>query len=192
MSRDPQRTMRRVAALFRPYQARFIMLGLVVVLTGGLSVGNLLLIKPVFVDALFCPRDCPNLPLLFWLVAAMVAIAIVTGVLAIGQPYLANPLGQRVMRDLRDALYAHLQRMPLRFLAETKTGSATVPPEARILWSELSYSFAGTVACRCDTPSGRPLILNRLLNKIQYIGRVDEFCTSIDDSARSSPQTYRW
>lgn len=75
----------------------------------------------MFDDALFCPAHCPNLPLLFWLVGAMVAIPVVGG-LGIGQPYLANVLGQRVMQDLRDALYTHLQRMPLRFFTETKTG----------------------------------------------------------------------
>lgn len=121
MSGDPS-TMRRVVALFGPYWGRLIVLGLVVVLTAVGGVGNLLLIKPVFDQALFCPRGCPNLPLLFWLVGAMIAIPVVVGVLGIGQPYLANVVGQRVMRDVREALYVHLQRMPLRFFTETKTG----------------------------------------------------------------------
>ena len=115
-------TSRRVAGLFWPYRRRLVLLALVVVLTAGLGVGSLLLIRPVFDDALFCPQHCPNLPLLFWLVSAMIAIPMVAGVLGIGQPYLANVLGQRVMQDLRDALYTHLQRMPLRFFTETKTG----------------------------------------------------------------------
>jgi ATP-binding cassette, subfamily B, bacterial len=114
--------MHRVGALFRPYWGRLALLGLVVILTAGLSVGSLLLIKPVFDQALFCPRDCPNLPLLFWLLGAMVAIPVVAGVVGLGQPYLATALGQRVMRDLREALYAHLKRMSLRFFTETKTG----------------------------------------------------------------------
>jgi ATP-binding cassette, subfamily B, bacterial len=79
--------MRRVVALFRPHRGRLVVLGLVVVPTAGLGVGNLLLIKPVFDQALFCPRDCPNMPLLFWLVAAMIAIPVVAGVLGLGQPY---------------------------------------------------------------------------------------------------------
>ncbi|MGH3669477.1 MAG: ABC transporter transmembrane domain-containing protein, partial [Pseudonocardiaceae bacterium] len=115
-------TSRRVAALFWPYRRQLVMLGLVVVVTAGLGVGSLLLIKPVFDDALFCSRGCPNLPLLFWLVSGMIAIPVATAALGIGQPYLANLLGQRIMQDLRDALYSHLQRMPLRFFTETKTG----------------------------------------------------------------------
>ncbi len=114
--------MRRVVGLFRPYRSRLGVLALVVVVTAGLGVGNLLLIKPVFDEALFCPRDCPNLPLLFWLVGVMITIPVVGGALGLWQPYLANTLGQRVMQDLREALYTHLQRMPLRFFTETKTG----------------------------------------------------------------------
>ncbi len=110
-----------MAGLFWPYRARLAVLGLVVVVTAGLNVGSLRLIEPVFDQALFCP-GCPNLPLLFWLVGAMIAIPVVAGVLGIYQPYLANTLGQQVMRGLREALYNHLQQMPLRFFTETKTG----------------------------------------------------------------------
>ncbi len=109
--------MRRVAALFRSYWGQLALLGLVVILTAGLNVGNMLLIRPVFDRALFCPA-CPNFPLLFWLVGAMTAIPLVTAALGFWRPYLASVLGQRVMRALRDSLYAHLQRMPLRFFTE--------------------------------------------------------------------------
>src|SRR4029079_1892865 len=40
----------------------------------------------------------------------------------VGQSYLNNVIGQSVMHDLRTALYAHLQKMPLRFFTDTKTG----------------------------------------------------------------------
>jgi ATP-binding cassette subfamily B protein len=112
---------RRVAGLFRPYRARLAALGLVVVVTAGLNVGSLLLVKPIFDQALFCP-DCPNLGLLMWLVGAMIAIPVLAGALGVYQPYLANTIGQHVMRDLREALYHHLHRMPFRFFTETKTG----------------------------------------------------------------------
>jgi ATP-binding cassette, subfamily B, bacterial len=119
--RYPQ-TIRRAAALFWPYRGRLVLLALVVIVVSMLNVGTLLLIKPVFDQALFCPHDCPNLPLLFWLVGVMIAIPVVAGALEIARPYLATVLGQRVMQGLREALYAHLQRMPLRFFTETKTG----------------------------------------------------------------------
>jgi ATP-binding cassette subfamily B protein len=107
---------------FRPYRGRLARVAAIVVVTSGLGVVNPLLIQPVFDRALFCPQGCPNLPLLFQLVGLMIVIPIVTSVIGIGQTYLTNVLGQRVMQDLRNDLYGHLQRMPLRFFTETKTG----------------------------------------------------------------------
>ncbi|MGH3897431.1 MAG: ABC transporter ATP-binding protein [Pseudonocardiaceae bacterium] len=114
--------MRRVIVLFRSYRRRLSVVALIVIVTAGLGVVSPLLIKPVFDNALFCGQGCPNLPLLFWYVGVMIAVPIIAGVLGVAQSYLANVLGQRVMQDLRNNLYAHLQRMPLRFFTETKTG----------------------------------------------------------------------
>jgi ATP-binding cassette subfamily B protein len=52
----------------------------------------------------------------------MIVIPIASGLIGVGQTYLNNVIGQRVMQDLRNALYTHLQRMPLRFFTETRTG----------------------------------------------------------------------
>ncbi len=116
------RTMCRVVVLFRSYRRRLSAVALIVIVTAGLGVVNPLLIKPVFDNALFCGQDCPNLPLLSWYAGVMITVPIVAGALGIAQNYLASVLGQRVMQDLRNNLYAHLQRMPLRFFTETKTG----------------------------------------------------------------------
>src|SRR5439155_6612629 len=79
-------------------------------------------IKQVFDRALFCTNGCVKLHLLFFFVGLMVAIPIVSGLLGIAQTYLANVVGLSVMKDLRNALYRHLQRMPLRFFTTTRTG----------------------------------------------------------------------
>jgi len=52
----------------------------------------------------------------------MVALPIITGLIGVGQTYLNNLIGQRVMRDLRNNLYDHLQAMSLRFFSDTRTG----------------------------------------------------------------------
>ncbi|MGH8930144.1 MAG: ABC transporter ATP-binding protein [Egibacteraceae bacterium] len=141
--RDP-RTVRRVLDTFRPYRGRLVALGLVVVVTAGLGIVNPLLIQRVFDNALFCPDGCPNLPLLYRLVALMVAVPIVASVIGIWQTYLANVLGQRVMQDLRNSLYEHLQRMALRFFTETKTGE---------IQSRLANDVAGVQAVVTETAS---------------------------------------
>jgi ATP-binding cassette subfamily B protein len=52
----------------------------------------------------------------------MVVLPIVSSGIGVWQSYLSNVVGQRVMDDLRLALYTHLQWMPLRFFTETRTG----------------------------------------------------------------------
>src|SRR5262249_54644802 len=56
------------------------------------------------------------------LVGGMVAIPIITGVIGVAQTWLSNSVGQRVMHDLRTAVYEHLQRLSLAFFTRTRTG----------------------------------------------------------------------
>jgi ATP-binding cassette subfamily B protein len=117
-----RRTVPRVARLFRPYRGRVALLTSVILASAGLGVVNPLLTKVVFDRALFPSSGEPNLGLLAVLVGLMIAIAIAGGALGVFQTYLASVIGQRVMQDLRDRLYAHLQAMSLRFFTSTRTG----------------------------------------------------------------------
>ena len=42
--------------------------------------------------------------------------------LGVGQTWLTNVVGQRVMHDLRTQVYRHLQRLSLAFFTRTRTG----------------------------------------------------------------------
>lgn len=137
-------TLRRVVGIFRPYRRRVLGVAALILVTSGLGVINPLLIKVIFDQALFVP-DGPRLGLLWVLVGTMFAIPIVSGVLGIWQTYLSNIVGQRVMQDLRNALYGHLQRMHLRFFTSTRTGE---------IQSRLSNDVGGVQAVVTDTASG--------------------------------------
>lgn len=63
-----------------------------------------------------------NVGLLTWLVLGMVGAAIVGSALDVGQTWLSNTVGQRVMHDLRAAVYAHLQKLSLAFFTRTRSG----------------------------------------------------------------------
>ncbi len=121
--------MRRVVATFRPYRGKVTVVAIAIVITSVLGIFNPLLIKRIFDRALFgnpagyCGgRSCPRLGLLYFYVALMIAIPVVTGLIGIGQTYLSNLVGLRVMQDFRNSLYEHLQFMPLRFFTTTRTG----------------------------------------------------------------------
>jgi ATP-binding cassette subfamily B protein len=116
-----QSTARRVIPLFRPYQVRVALVGGLIVLTSAIGIINPFLIQAVFNKALFVPGG-PKLDLLYVLVAIMAVVPIVNGALGIFQVYETTKVGQQVMRDLRDRLYAHLETLSLAFFTSTKIG----------------------------------------------------------------------
>jgi ATP-binding cassette subfamily B protein len=119
--RAEQGTARRVIPLFRPYRLRVLLVGGLIVLTSAIGIINPFLIQAVFNKALFVPGG-PKLHLLYVLVAIMAVVPIVNGALGILQVYETTKVGQHVMRDLRDRLYAHLETLSLAFFTGTKTG----------------------------------------------------------------------
>jgi ATP-binding cassette subfamily B protein len=64
--------------------------------------------------------------------------------LGLWQTYTNNVVGQRVMQDLRNSLYAHLQHMPLKFFTSTRTGE---------IQSRLSNDVEGVQEVLTDTAS---------------------------------------
>jgi ATP-binding cassette, subfamily B, bacterial len=109
---------RRIAALFRPYKARLAtVLGLIAI-SAGLGMVTPFLLRDVLDHAI--PDG--DTTLLSRLVGGMIFISIATGVISVGQTWLSNIVGQRVMHDLRAAVYRHLQRLSLAFFTRTRTG----------------------------------------------------------------------
>ena len=109
---------RRVARLFKPYRGQVGLVFLSILVTGALGVAPAFLTKAIINQALL-PHD---LHLLWRLVVLMIAIPLVSGVIGVGQTYLTTVVGQRVMQDLRNRLYEHLQAMSLRFFTGARTG----------------------------------------------------------------------
>ena len=114
---------RRIVSVFAPYWFKVSVVGALILVTAGLGVVNPVLIRVVFDSALFPPSGAPpNLDLLWIIVGVMAAITVATGGLGIVQTYFTNEVGQRVMRDLRDRLYEHLQTLSISFFTDTRTG----------------------------------------------------------------------
>jgi len=145
-------TAKRVVRSFRPYRDKVTLVAVLIVITSTLGVVNPLLIRSAFDTALFPHTTVggrpvflgPDLGRLYWIVGFMVGIPILSGFIGVGQTYLANLVGQRVMQDFRNALYRHLQRMPLRFFTGTRTGE---------IQSRLSNDVGGIESVITDTAS---------------------------------------
>jgi ATP-binding cassette, subfamily B, bacterial len=108
----------RVARLFGPYRQRLgLLLGLIFV-SAGLGVISPFLLRE-FINKAYPQHDTT---LVIELVSGMIALSIITSVIGVAQTWISNQVGQRVMHDLRAAVYAHLQRMSLAFFTHTRTG----------------------------------------------------------------------
>ncbi|HBE28157.1 MAG TPA: ABC transporter [Ktedonobacter sp.] len=132
------RTVQRVAQAFTPYKFQVVLVLIAIILTTVLGLVNPLMIRYIFDDAI----GKGNINLLIILVTIMIITPVVTGIFGVGQTYLNNIIGQRVMRDFRNKLFHHLQSMSLRFFTSTRTGE---------IQSRLSNDVGGVQGVVTDT-----------------------------------------
>jgi ATP-binding cassette subfamily B protein len=108
----------RVAALFRPYRWQLSVVVALIVASSTVALATPFLVRMVIDEAL--PRQ--DVRLLVLAVAGMLAVTVVTAVLGVVQTWLSTTVGQRVMHNLRTAVFAHLQRQSLGFFTRTRGG----------------------------------------------------------------------
>ncbi|MEU2779511.1 ABC transporter transmembrane domain-containing protein, partial [Streptomyces sp. NPDC007162] len=114
----PKVPLRRILGLLRPYRSRLgVMLALV-------AASSMLAMVPPFLLRTVLDVALPHgrAGLLSALAAGMLAVVLVSNGVGVGQAYLSLAVGERMMNDLRIAVYARLQRMPLAFFTRTRTG----------------------------------------------------------------------
>jgi ATP-binding cassette, subfamily B, bacterial len=133
-------TLRRIVAFFLPYRLKVAVVLVAILATSLIGLANPILLK-LLIDVAIPERDFFKLNLF---VGLMIVLPIFTGLIGVGQAYLNNLIGQNVMQDLRGALYAHLQSMPLRFFTETRTGE---------IQSRIANDIGGVQSVVTDTAS---------------------------------------
>ncbi len=117
---DPtrQRDRHRILALFAPYRFRLTAVLVLIVISAGVSMLSPFLLRAAL-DTGLLKHDATVLTLT---VAGMIVVALFSNATSVWQTYISNVVGQRVMHDLRAAVYQHLQRMSLAFFTRTRTG----------------------------------------------------------------------
>ncbi|MEW5718325.1 MAG: ABC transporter ATP-binding protein [Chloroflexota bacterium] len=108
----------RVAAYARPYAFK------IALTLGAILVASLLgLVPPLLyrdlIDHALPQKDFARLNLL---ALGMIGIPLLDGLIGVGQRWLTARIGEGIIADLRKSLYAHMQKMSLRFFTNTKTG----------------------------------------------------------------------
>ena len=111
-------TLRRIIAYLKPYRLR---LFVAVLCSGGVAAGQgatawlvAPLLQDIFID--FKPESRLMLPL------ALLGITIVKACFSYGQSYLMGYVGQWLIADIRQQLFIHIVRLPIRFHDANSSG----------------------------------------------------------------------
>lgn len=108
----------RAWEIAKPYRLKSLGLLITILLITGVTLISPLLYRDLIDNAI--PNG--NLTRLNWLALGMIGVPLVNGAIGIIQRRLNSQIGEGVIYDLRRTLYAHLQRMSLRFFTQTRTG----------------------------------------------------------------------
>jgi ATP-binding cassette subfamily B protein len=154
-STEQPRQVRRILKLFKPYRARLAIVGVLVGAASLVTVATPFLLKETLDVAI--PQGRTGL--LSLLALGMILSAVLTSIFGVLQTLISTTVGQRVMHDLRTAVYGRLQRMSLAFFTRTRTGEvqsriandiggmqATVTSTATSLVSNLTSVVATIIA----------------------------------------------
>jgi ATP-binding cassette subfamily B protein len=119
--RPRRQTARRVWQFAQPYR------GTITLFLVAILVAALLALVPPLVTKAILDEAIPNADrgLVIWLAAAAVAAALGDAVLQIVQRWCSARVGEGLIADLRRALFAKVQRMPVAFFTRTPTGAIT-------------------------------------------------------------------
>ena len=108
----------RLYLVLTPYRGKLIIAMVGMVIVAGFNAAQAYMVKPLL-DEIFVNKDKVLLNIL---PLALLALFLVKGIFYFIYSYLLEWVGQCVIRDLRNALYAHLNRLSLSFFHNTPTG----------------------------------------------------------------------
>ena len=109
---------RRLLAYIRPYRTR-LFLAIICMMVYALSVGALARLMKPTLDEVFIQKDASMLK---FIILALFAIDLCRGIAEYYQAYFMAYVGLSVVRDIRDGIYFHLQKLSVAFFTRNATG----------------------------------------------------------------------
>jgi len=109
---------KRLLQYVKPYRMKLILAMICMLFFGLCTAGTAWLVQPAM-DKIFVDKD---MRMLFLIPTLIVGLYLIKGVFYYGQAYLMSYVGLRIVADLRERLYHHLQYFSLSFFTKTPTG----------------------------------------------------------------------
>lgn len=110
---------KRILKYVRPYKSRFIFTGFLTFLLGFLGPARPIIVQYTLDNSIITP----NSELLIQLTAIMVGLLIIETIVQFYQTYMANWVGQNVIKDLRKETYHKISSFKLKYFDQTPIGT---------------------------------------------------------------------
>ena len=110
---------KRLLTFIKPYKTRLVFAVICMALSGASNVVVPWLIKDV-IDKVLANKDIYTLNLI---VIGILVLFLLRGVFYFGERYLMSFVGQKIVNDIREKLYRHLQTLSLSYFDKHKTGN---------------------------------------------------------------------
>jgi len=112
---------KRLFKLARPYRVQLVIAGLLTLVTSAVTL-SLPLISQKGIDVVTKSHSLENLDSM---VLKIVGLVLVSAMFGYAQYMLAANAGNKIVKDLRIRLFAHLQRLPVAYFDKTRSGDLT-------------------------------------------------------------------
>jgi len=157
---------RRLLAMVKPYWLKLAVAMICMVFVSLLTAGQAFLVKPaldgVFLKTEQVPQWIKNIiiqlhldslllkkdmEMLLLLPIAIILLFLFKGIFEYGQAYLMNYVGLRIVADIREKLYNHLQTLSLSFFTKTPTGIliSRITNDVNLIQGSVSNAVTGLV-----------------------------------------------
>lgn len=157
---------RRLLQLVKPYWIKLVLAMACMIFVSLLTASQALLVKPAMDGVFFKKEGIPpvvkniiihlhlgdlllkkDMEMLLLLPIAIILLFLVKGVFDYGQAYLMNFVGLRVVADIRQRLYDHLQNLSLSFFTRTPTGVliSRITNDVNLVQGSVSNAITGLI-----------------------------------------------
>jgi subfamily B ATP-binding cassette protein MsbA len=132
---------RRLLNLVKPYWTKVVLAMVCMLFVSLFTAAQAYLVQPAL-DDVFLKKDER---MLSFLPIAIVLLFLLKGIFDYGQSYLMNFVGLRIIADMREKLYNHLQSLSLSFFSKTPTGLliSRITNDVNLIQASVSNAITG-------------------------------------------------
>lgn len=134
---------RRLLEMVKPHWGKLFLAMIFMIFVSLLTAGQAFLVKPAL-DDVFLKRDSK---MLIFLPIAIIILFTLKGIFDYLQTYLMNYVGLKIVSDIREKLYNHIQNLSLSFFTQTPTGIliSRITNDVNLIQASVSNALTGLI-----------------------------------------------